>query len=77
MAIFLSEYGLIITIFLLLINLKKQCFHIINNKNILFMSMPFVIILFLGISTHFQDNILFWLIFFNSNLLNKTFKEIS
>lgn len=76
LAIFISEYGILLTAFIVLINIRKKIFQIVNNNEIIIFSVPFIIILFLGISTHFQDNILFWLILFNYNLLRKFIKEI-
>ena len=68
LAIFLSEYGLITTLLLILYVIKLDTFKFINNNRTLINYLPVFCIIFLGISTHIQDNSFFWIVIFSNSI---------
>ncbi len=76
LAIFISEYGIITFLLLLSYVINKDSFRFFNNNKIIINYLPIFIILFLGISTHIQDNVIFWIIIFNLNLRKLIIEKI-
>lgn len=76
LAIFINEYGIVIFLLLISYIINKDSFRIFNNNRTLINYLPIFVIIFLGISTHIQDNVIFWILIINSNLRNLIIKEL-